>query len=132
MSAKSPLAEYVLGTHRDREPADLPEADGGDWDRRKFSSSQYVALELCRTVLWPPLHRRAHYCEIRHSPGCGIAAQVVRGNLLQAGPLATASDDVPDHVLRDATAPHFSLTCDRSEGFALRDIRGLCPVVESG
>src|SRR5215469_10160757 len=65
--------------------------------------------------------------QLRTSP-----AEVVRGNVLQAHPLATASDHIPDHVLRDAATPYFSFPCDRSEDFALRDIRSACPVVESG
>jgi hypothetical protein len=65
--------------------------------------------------------------QLRTSP-----AEVVRGNALQAHPLATASDYVPDHILGDAAAPHFSLPCDRSEDFAFPNPSGSCPMIESG
>ena len=45
--------------------------------------------------------------------------QVVRCNVLQAGSLAAGSDHVPDNVLREAAAPHLSLSGDRSKDFAL-------------
>jgi len=63
--------------------------------------------------------------ELRTGP-----AQVVRRNVLQAHSLATSSDHVPDHVLRDASTPHFSLPCDRSEDFALADPSLSCPLIE--
>jgi hypothetical protein len=59
-------------------------------------------------------------------------AASVRRDVLQARPLAARLHYVPDSILRDATAPHLSLPGDRSEDFALRDIRSACPVVESG
>ena len=58
--------------------------------------------------------------------------QVVRGNVLQSGFLATGSDHVPDNVLGDATAPHLSESGDRSKDFALAHASGSCPLVQSG
>jgi hypothetical protein len=58
--------------------------------------------------------------------------QVVGCDVLQTRPLAARLYHVPDNILRDATAPDLSLPGDRSEDFALRDIRSACPVVESG
>jgi hypothetical protein len=48
-------------------------------------------------------------------------AQIVRRNMPQSRPLTTCLYHVPDHVLRDAVAPHFSRSADRSEDPALRD-----------
>src|SRR5215472_15530765 len=59
---------------------------------RCMSEQELNLLKLTATVV----------AQLRTSP-----AQVVWGNVLQARLLATASDHVPDHVLRDATAPHF-------------------------
>src|SRR5271157_1182839 len=42
-------------------------------------------------------------------------AQVMRCNMLQSRPLTTCLYDVPDHVLRDAVAPHLPSSDDRSE-----------------
>src|ERR1700722_4587716 len=63
---------------------------------------------------------------------CGITPQVVGRDVLPTRPLAACLYHVPDNVLRNATAPDLSLPGDRSEDFALRDIRSACPVVESG
>jgi hypothetical protein len=65
--------------------------------------------------------------QLRASP-----PQVVRCNVLQACSLAAGSDHVPDNVLRNAAAPHFSPSGDRSKDFALRNPSGLCPLIESG
>src|SRR5215469_17441044 len=62
----------------------------------------------------------------------GAAAPQIMGcNVFQACSLAAGSDHVPDHVLRDATAPHLSQSGDRSKDFALANPSGACPLVES-
>src|SRR5215472_6930060 len=63
----------------------------------------------------------------------GAAAPQIMGcNVFQTCSLAAGSDHVPDHVLRDATAPHLSQSGDRSKDFALANPSGSCPLVESG
>src|SRR5208283_4762383 len=46
--------------------------------------------------------------------------------------LTAGSDHVPDNVLREAAAPHLSLSGDRSKDFALTDPSGSCPLIERG
>jgi len=46
---------------------------------------------------------------------CTGATQVVRSNVLYSRPFAASLHYIPDHVLRDAFAPHFSGSADRSE-----------------
>ena len=58
--------------------------------------------------------------------------QVVRCNVLQACSLAAGSDHVPDNVLREAAAPHRSVSGNRSKDFALTNSSGSCPLIESG
>ena len=65
--------------------------------------------------------------QLRTSP-----AQVVGCNMVQACSLTAIPDHIPHNVLRDATTPHFSLPCHRSEDFALTNRSGLCPLIESG
>lgn len=50
--------------------------------------------------------------------------QVVGGNVLQPGALATASDHIPDNILRDASAPYLSQSGNGSKDFALADPGG--------
>jgi hypothetical protein len=57
--------------------------------------------------------------------------QIMRGNVLQPGLLATSADHVPDNVLRNAFAPHLAQSRDRSEDFAVTDPGGACPLVQS-
>jgi hypothetical protein len=56
--------------------------------------------------------------------------QVVRCNVLQACSLAAASDDVPNHILRDTFAPHLSRPGDGSEDSSLCDPRRHHPLIE--
>src|SRR5215467_3331046 len=58
--------------------------------------------------------------------------EVVRRNVLQSGSFAAGSDYVPDNVLRDATAPHFSKSGDGSKDFALAQASSSNPLVQSG
>jgi len=58
--------------------------------------------------------------------------QIVRRNVLQAGSLAAGSDHVPNNVLRQALAPHLSLSRHPAKDFALRDISSTCPLIERG
>src|SRR5215469_13997387 len=58
------------------------------------------------------------------------APQIMGCNMFQACSLAAGSDHVPDHVLRDATAPHLSQSGDRSKDSALTNPSGSCPLVE--
>lgn len=56
----------------------------------------------------------------------------MRCNVRQACSLTAGSDHVPDNVLREAAAPHLSLSGDRSKDFALTNLSGSCPLIESG
>jgi hypothetical protein len=58
--------------------------------------------------------------------------QIMWGDMLQPRFLAAGSDHVPDNVLRNSTAPHFSQSGDRSKDFAIANPSGSCPLVESG
>jgi len=59
-------------------------------------------------------------------------AQIMRCNMLQSRPLTTCLYDVPDHILRDAVAPHFSRSADCSEDPALRDTSLCDPFIQCG
>ena len=59
-------------------------------------------------------------------------AQVMRCNMLQSRPLTTCLYDVPDHVLRDAVAPHLPSSADRSENPAPRDASLRYPFIKRG
>jgi len=50
--------------------------------------------------------------------------------MLQANAFAAGLDHVPDHVLRDAAAPHLPQPGDGSKDSSLRDTRRSCPLVE--
>jgi hypothetical protein len=60
------------------------------------------------------------------------AAQVVRGNMLQSRYLTAGLHHVPDHVLRDAFAPHFPRSADRPKDPALDDSGRCGPRLERG
>ena len=59
------------------------------------------------------------------------SSQIMRGNVLQSGFLATSSDYVPDNILRDTVAPHLPQSRDRSKDFAFTDPSGACPLIQS-
>jgi hypothetical protein len=80
-----------------------------------------IRSEVEKVVHWMP--------EILFDAG---PPQVVRCNALQACSLAAGSDHVPDNVLREAPATHFSTPGDRSKDFALTNPSGSCPLIESG
>jgi hypothetical protein len=60
------------------------------------------------------------------------SAQVVWCNVVQSCFLTATPDYVPDHVLRNAMAPHFSFTGDRPEDLALCDVGSASPLIERG
>ena len=59
-------------------------------------------------------------------------AQIMRCNMLQSRPLTACLYYVPDHVLRDAVAPHFSRSADCSKNSALCGARLCGPYIKSG
>jgi hypothetical protein len=59
-------------------------------------------------------------------------AKVVWCNVVQTCSLTAISDDIPNNVLRDTMPPDFSLACDRSEDFALRNVGSTRPLVKRG
>jgi hypothetical protein len=58
--------------------------------------------------------------------------QIMRCDMLQSRPLATGSDHVPDHVLRNAVPPHSAQSCDGPKDFSFAHPSGLCPLVQRG
>jgi hypothetical protein len=67
---------------------------------------------------------------IRHSPGFGIASQIVRGKPLQTNSLGTFADSVPDNILRDAFAPDLAFFADCAKDPALFDPSSSKPSID--
>jgi len=59
-------------------------------------------------------------------------AQIMRCNMLQSCPLTACLYDVPDNVLRNPVAPHFSRSADCSKDPALGDASLCGPFIQRG
>jgi len=70
------------------------------------------------------------FAPIRHSPGFGIATQIMRSELSEADLLRVFFYDVPDHAFRHSVAPMFACPTDASKQPSGRKAGGGDPCVD--
>src|SRR3984885_15548866 len=74
--------------------------------------------------------KRASFESIRHSPGFGIAPQVMRGKPLYFGCLRRLPDHLPEHLRCHAISPDATGLVDRPKNAAFGDATCCGPVIQ--